>query len=388
MQLSFNIGDFLMLALVVQGFILAGLLFYSPKKISSNRWLGALVFIVSEATLLMELDYSGIWERYPILQLVIMHFVLAIGPIIYFYTQSLLFNRNKLTTREWLYFLPLLLEMKYQIIYLLYISGFLYIPFIQHIYFLQATQQLLFGGFPLTTSVAFISIIIYVAITYRNILRYEKTTQLPAYKLKDLNWIKKLLYFLSAFIIIWLFSLVTNTMFSKNVLGVWDHYILYIPAIIFVYALGMSAWRRQNNMPETEIAEYIQKPTKIYFSPSETENHIKLLTDLMELKMIYLNPLLKVEDVAALMSISDKALSSFLNQHIGTSFNDFVNQYRVEEAKYRLADPTNRNFTIAAIAFDCGFNSLPTFQRVFKQVAGVTPSKYQNQVLMSQIAIK
>ena len=141
-------------------------------------------------------------------------------------------------------------------------------------------------------------------------------------------------------------------------------------------------------MLEIEIEHYHQKPTNIYFSPSETENYIKQLTDLMELKKTYLNPLLKVEDVAALMSISDKALSSFLNQHMEISFNDFVNQYRVQEVKYRLADPAHRNFTIAAIAFNCGFNSLPTFQRVFKQIAGITPSKYQNQVLTPQIATK
>jgi len=384
----FNFGDFVLLALALQGFILAGLLFFSSKKIISNRWLGALIFIISESTLIMELDYSGIWEKYPILQLVIVHFMLAIGPVIYFYTQSLIFTCDKLSRKAWLNFLPLVLEMKYQVIYMLYITGLLSVHFIQNIYFLPSTQQMLFGGFPLTTFIAFISVSIYATITYRTIVRYEKSAQLSTYKLKDLKWVKNLLYFLFVFIAIWLFSLVADTVFSKNILGIWDHYILYIPAIVFVYFLGMAAWRRQSHMPEIEMAEYIPKPSKIYFTPSEAANYTQQLTELMAVKRIYLNPLLKVDDVAASISISEKALSSLLNQHIGKSFNDFVNEYRVEEAKIRLTDPANHNFTIAAIAFDCGFNSLATFQRVFKQFAGVTPSKFQNDSFLPGLSIK
>jgi AraC-like DNA-binding protein len=388
MVLSFTFCDFVLLALALQGFILAGLLFFSSKKIISNRWLGALIFIVSQATLLMELDYSGIWGKYPILQLVIVHFTLAAGPVIYFYTQSLIFTRDKLSAKAWLNFLPLLLELKYQIIYLFYITGLLSVPFIQNIYFLPSTQGMLFGGFPITTFTAFISVSVYSIITYRAIINYEKGAQLSTNKSKDIKWVKNLLHFIFAFIAIWLFSLMTDTLFSKNLLGMWDHYILYVPAIIFVYLLGMAAWRRQSHMPETEMAEYIQKPAKIYFTPSEAANYSQQLTELMNIKRVYLNPLLKVDDVAASVAISEKALSSFLNQHIGKSFNDFVNEYRVEEAKTRLTDPANHNFTIAAIAFDCGFNSLATFQRVFKQFTGVTPSKFQNDNFYPRLSIK
>lgn len=388
MLLSFSFGDFVLLALALQGFILAGLLFYSSFRIVSNRWLGALVFIVSEATLLMELDYSGVWEKYPILQLVVPHFTLAAGPVIYFYTQSLIFTRDKVSGKAWLNFLPLLLEMKHQLIYLFYITGLLFVPFIQNFYFLPSTQHWLFDGFPVTTFAAFISVSIYSTITYRAISRYEKIAQLSANKLKDLKWVKNLLYFIFAFIAIWLFSLITDTLFSRNLLGIWDHYILYIPAIVFVYLLGMAAWRRQTHMPETEIAEYIQKPAKVYFTQPEAANYTRQLTELMTVKRLYLNPLLKVDDVAAHITISEKALSSLLNQHMGKSYNDFVNEYRVEEAKLRLTDPANHNFTIAAIAFDCGFNSLATFQRVFKQFTGVTPSKFQNDNFLPKLSIK
>ena len=93
---------------------------------------------------------------------------------------------------------------------------------------------------------------------------------------------------------------------------------------------------------------------------------------------LYLDPLLKLDDIVTKLQLPVKQVSSLLNQHIGKNFNDFVNSYRVEEAKQKLSDPQLSRFTIAAIAYDCGFNSLPTFQRCFKQFTGVTPSQYQN----------
>lgn len=388
MQLSFNILDFLMLALVVQGFVLSGLLFYSSKTIISNRYLGALIFIVSESTLIMELDYSGIWAQHPWLQLAVMHFDLAAGPIIYLYVQSLIFNTNKLTWKGQLNFLPLLLEMKYQIIYLLYITHILSIPFIQHIYFLTFTQRMLFGGFPLTTTVAIISVFAYSIITYRDIGRYSKQTLLSTNKIKDLKWVKNLLRFIFVFIAIWIFSFIVNTAFAHSIMSLWDHYILYIPAIVMVYLLGMAAYRRQNQMSAHEKAEYIQKPIKIYFTGDEALNYKRQLTHLMISDRIFLNPLLKVDDVAVSIAISPKGLSHLLNHYMDKNFNDFVNEFRVEEVKKRLSDPAHHHFTIAAVAFDCGFNSLPTFQRVFKQFTGTTPSSYQNHNFPPQLSLK
>jgi AraC-like DNA-binding protein len=61
-----------------------------------------------------------------------------------------------------------------------------------------------------------------------------------------------------------------------------------------------------------------------------------------------------------------------------------VNEYRVAEAKRKLAEPASAKFTIAAIAYDCGFNSLATFQRCFKQFTGITPSQYQNEMISGE----
>ena len=66
-----------------------------------------------------------------------------------------------------------------------------------------------------------------------------------------------------------------------------------------------------------------------------------------------------------------------LNEKHGKNFFTFINEYRVKEVISRFEDPKNDNFTILAIAFDSGFNSKTTFNTIFKNLTGITPSEYR-----------
>ncbi|HEX8507607.1 MAG TPA: helix-turn-helix domain-containing protein, partial [Hymenobacter sp.] len=72
-----------------------------------------------------------------------------------------------------------------------------------------------------------------------------------------------------------------------------------------------------------------------------------------------------------------RLISFTVNAGFGRSFNDLVNGYRVAEVQRRLAAPDARRFTLLGIAFESGFNSKTTFNRIFKQVTGVAPRDYQ-----------
>lgn len=67
-------------------------------------------------------------------------------------------------------------------------------------------------------------------------------------------------------------------------------------------------------------------------------------------------------------------LSKYFKKCTGISFTDYVNRYRISEACYLLQNSTE---TILQTAFDCGFDSLRSFNRNFKNIMGVTPSAYQ-----------
>jgi AraC-like DNA-binding protein len=61
---------------------------------------------------------------------------------------------------------------------------------------------------------------------------------------------------------------------------------------------------------------------------------------------------------------------------LNKSFNEFINEYRIEEVKKRLLEKGNEHLTIAGLALECGFNSQATFQRSFKNATGVSPKEY------------
>jgi len=378
MNISLGVVDFLMLALVVQGFVLALLLTYTSKKFPGNGFIAAFIFAVAESTLLMEFDYCGILQKYPWLLTALVPLSLTFGPLIYLYARSLVLGSRQPVKLVILHLLPGVLLLKHQIIYMLYITGLLSIPDISEMYVAPLTQKILFGYNNLTLIPAFCSLVIYAAATYKLVSGHEEIKELSTHKQADIRWIKRLVQLIGGLIAIWLVSIITGSVLPISQLEPWFHYCLYIPAIVFVYWLGMTVYKRQSLMNKDEIQEYAKQPVKTYFKEDEANGFYNQLKELMVSDSLYLNSGLKVDMLAARLSISEKSLSSILNQHVGKSFNDFVNEYRVEEAKRKLTDSRYGNFTIAAIAFECGFNSLATFQRVFKQTIGVTPSQYQN----------
>ena len=69
-------------------------------------------------------------------------------------------------------------------------------------------------------------------------------------------------------------------------------------------------------------------------------------------------------------------LSQYFKQYTGISFTDYVNRHRVNEACYKLHETDK---SILDVAMDCGFGSLRSFNRNFKQITGVTPCAYRAQ---------
>ncbi len=374
MTVSLSIADFFILALAVQGVILAGLLFYSSRKIRSNAWIGALILIIAHQTILTEIDKSG----YLGLHLSLLYFVfspmMAVGPLIYLYTRSLIKGEQQ-GPRKYLHFLPVLIDIKRQLIFLFYFTGILSVPIIENWYFLPSTQRLFFVRDDVFVWLAFLSCAIYSAASLTMVNKARAEASLSAFKMADLRWLRRLLYLMLCLMGLWLVTIVSN---FANINSSWQYYILFLPAIVFVYWLGMAAYFRQNKMKVEDVIEYNNGPSKSYFTEEEARIHKGCLLALMRDEQLYLNPMLKIEDLATRLGLPEKAASNLLNQHLEKSFSDFVNAYRVNEARLKLADPALANFTIAAIAFECGFNSLATFQRCFKQITGITPSAYQN----------
>lgn len=115
------------------------------------------------------------------------------------------------------------------------------------------------------------------------------------------------------------------------------------------------------------------------YTPDEIEKLKGRLFKILEQKKLYLDDSLSLNDLAEELGVSTKKLSELLNQHLDTNFYNLINNYRVNEVIARLSTPDANKYTLLGIAFESGFQSKASFNRIFKQKTGQSPSAFKKQ---------
>ncbi len=126
--------------------------------------------------------------------------------------------------------------------------------------------------------------------------------------------------------------------------------------------------------PPTPPAEAEARPAPAALPPELLPWRDKLLA-LMATEQPWLEPELTLTELAQRLRTNPGVLSKVINMGCGQNFNDFVNTYRVAEARRKLADPRFGHYSLVGVALESGFNSKSTFNRVFKKLLGQAPSE-------------
>ena len=127
--------------------------------------------------------------------------------------------------------------------------------------------------------------------------------------------------------------------------------------------------------------EEINKSTYFFNCESEEFRLLKArLEKLFSEQRLFKRQHLSLKETADVLETSDKKLSYLLNICLDSNFYEYVNTYRVAYFRDRLEAGDAEKLTLLAIAFDSGFNSKATFNRVFKQQAGITPMAFKKQL--------
>ena len=137
----------------------------------------------------------------------------------------------------------------------------------------------------------------------------------------------------------------------------------------------------QQKEDATKINTALTKTTSI--SLEEQKGHMQRILEYMEREKPYLNHELKQSDIAQELSLSVHLFSEILNVCFEKNFNNFINLYRVDRAKQMMKDPKFEHYKILSIGYEAGFPSKTSFNRVFKNLVGLTPSEYQKKMLSS-----
>ena len=307
---------------------------------------------------------------------------LTFGPFLYLYTKYLTNGDPPFEHRDWLHFIPFAVFL---IVCFIFFGGqisFNEVNFFSNDQFLWI--RVIFGLIFIT------SVLVYMIFTYIHLSDYRKRITLQISNPdsdKNLFWLNFVSFLFSALIVTYIIigginALTFTAKFDLDLIS-------NIGLIILVYAVSYFGIRQPSILENVyfkhpEVITQRENGThgKTKYSKTESEKLADTLKSYMENERPYLQAELSLADLALKLDISKSELTYLLNNFMGVNFFSFVNQYRLRSVLQKLEDPKFDHLTILSIAFDSGFNSKSTFNGLFKQHTGITPTIYrQNQSL-------
>jgi len=379
-NIQFNFWSIIILLGAVQGFFLSAYFLLKKENRTSNKWLAFLLIAVSLHLLEYAADITGLTLQWPVLIAITYPLLFLMGPFYYAYCRNLLDKPAKFSYKSILHLLPSLIVLllmfpfytmdantKLRSLRAMTDGNYLKIP----------VEQLVFMGCHV------IQTVVYIFASFKFIMKKKielKDVSSDVVVIKKLEWLNQFnklfaVYFLLYFILIVVLSFL-------NKYQVQFDYILLLIISVSMYAIGYSAINTPDifkaipdvvlKTPETDeepLQEDSEKPEKI------SELKEKLLY-VMQVNKPYLKSDLKISDLANLLSVPAYQLSRLINSEFFVNFYDFINKYRVEEAKKLLIEDAHK-YKILSIGYEVGFNSKATFNRVFKKFTNFTPSAFK-----------
>ncbi|MEC4004196.1 helix-turn-helix transcriptional regulator [Flavobacterium sp. SUN052] len=398
MLFQFGFYSSLLLITFSQGIIYTVLLFIKGLKTEnkSNYWLSFFIFLCSLFIAPWMLGFAGWYDNQPyrdILFYTPFQHLLFIGPVIFCYTQSLLNPGFKFNKKQFLHFLP-------GIIYLIYsISMWVYDKFIfGDYYFYKDGMDKDFDFW--YQKLGLISMLIYFVLSLRYYNIYKKIiVQVVSYADSILfKWIKT---YLIAFLIMLLLPIIFDCisyLYPKlnSYTGSWWFFLFFSFIMYYIAITGYSnpinssipfkfsksntnkvlLLSENNNFTEEDSIIDIEYETFTENSSTEIDLWKNKIETLIQEESLFNNPELTLSDLAKKLNTNVSIISKTINQGFQMNFNDFINNYRIEEVKKAFDKGEHKKTTLLGIAFDCGFNSKATFNRAFKKNTGFSPKEY------------
>lgn len=234
-------------------------------------------------------------------------------------------------------------------------------------------------------------VIIYCIMAYREINLYQKKLFTYSSNVDSINlkWLKQVVICVLIIAALWLIDNVFK--FAKTYIY-FDHFasLIYLAGIFYIayYSLKQKEFIPLNNQEKTAIETIIENSVfegnqKKLLSDDDLQQMKSNLLQLMNDKKPFLNPELSLFKLATQLNISSHLLSYIINKGCNENFYQFINRYRIEEAKKMIQDPNMEHLSLMGIAFEVGFNSKTVFNTTFKKSTNQTPSEFKKAIIDS-----
>jgi len=294
---------------------------------------------------------------------------LTFGPFLYIYVKKLLTGNGELYKADIIHFLPYLILTIIHLVFftnrpmkgggLMFDDAFVVFSFIK-------------------ISALLVSLLYYSFRVINIILKHQKnlpdTYSYSSSKI-TLTWIK----YISFVFIFTYYSLIIFFLIDLNIGFEFSSH--YIPAFgLTLISFSLSYYGLVQPSLELDVAQPADSYEKGGKPTAEDMKYsLEKLIEEIKKKHIFLNPELTIQELSDQVNIPRIYMTKMINEGLNKNFFTFINEFRVEEARKRLADPDFFQETVLSIGLDSGFNSKSSFNALFKQNTGMTPSEYRKE---------
>jgi len=346
-----------------QGLLLTlALLTVRSENKAANRLLAALTCTISIGVSGAVLLTSNYVFYFPHLSRLHQPFSFLAPPLLFLYIRTLTSHKGKLETRHFLHFIPFVVVLLLLLPYY-FQSGAAKIRILSFEYIGQLDQW-----YYIRSALFITQFLVYLVLIAQIIIKYSRNVKQQALP-RDKAVLFELRFFVIASSILWvaiIFRLAIQTI---------PNLLVPLGASLLVYGLGYLKMRRPEQSESDDIS--VKKYEKSQLTPERSERYLNKLLQFMETESPFTDGDLTIQKLADKLSIPAPHLSQTINERLSKSFPDFINSYRIEEAKRRLLDPAFKHLSILGIAEDVGFSSKSSFNAVFKKHTEMTPSEFR-----------
>lgn len=192
------------------------------------------------------------------------------------------------------------------------------------------------------------------------------------------SWLRNLLLFMGGLTVLLMVNVILDYGFGYGQTSFLHWQIFYLFLTIMIYYVGFKGYRQTVFPRLPDAAVSLKSPPLELIPANKVESIREAILQMINEEKIYLDPTLTVTELARRLDLSANVVSYAIGQSFGKSFRDLINEYRVEEVKLRLVDPTLAHLSILGVALDSGFNSEASFYRVFKKHTDCSPKEFQS----------
>jgi AraC-like DNA-binding protein len=322
---------------------------------------------------------------------------LFIGPVLFLYVKAITNFNYKVTINDQLHFLPGVLYILWNIIVVVVDKGM-----VKDYYLMNGEADPDFDTW--YQWLQKISIILYLVASIRYYRQYKQYVffETSFVEMASLRWLRN---FLMAFAVLTVLpllleiaSLVPALQAINQYITSWYYFLAFAVVVYYIAINGYSAVNIPLHRLRFEpplLLQYYQPPKLLAgaaitedapFEVVEEKKEDALLANwkqkvkaLLENERLYEEPELTLSSLAKKLNTNTSVLSRVINQGFTASFNDLINEYRINAVKEKLKAGEQQTQTLLGIAFDCGFNSKATFNRAFKKASGLSPKQWMEQ---------